>query len=88
MKIYSRFISKKHETVTGNSSIKIDVNNIENRIIFEINSGYYLELLMPKTMKLFGSTKSKITKHENGENFPRPEIPKVVLILCNIVNND
>ena len=87
-KIYSRFIFKKHEKVTGNPSIRIDVNNIENRIIFKIKSGYYLELLMPETMKLLGSTKSKITKDETGENVPRSEIPKVVLILCNIVNND
>ena len=39
-------------------------------------------------MKLFGSTKSKITKDENGENVPHLEISGVVLILCNIVNND
>ena len=43
---------------------------------------------MPETMKLLGSTKSKITKDETGENVPGSEIPKVVLILCNIVNND
>ena len=39
-------------------------------------------------MKLLGSTKSKITKDENGENVPHLEITKVVLIHCNIVNND
>ena len=39
-------------------------------------------------MKLFGSTKSKITKDGNGENVPHLEINKVVLIHCNIVNND
>ena len=33
--------------------------------------GYYLKLLAPKTMKLLGSTKSKITKDENGENLPK-----------------
>ena len=37
-------------------------------------------------MKLFGSTKSKITK-ENGENIPYLEITEVVLIHCNVVNN-
>ena len=36
----------------------------------------------------FGSTKSKITKKENGENVPRLEIAEVLLIHCNIVNND
>ena len=39
-------------------------------------------------MKLLGSTKSKITKDENGENVPHLEITKVVLIHCNIVNDD
>ena len=36
----------------------------------------------------FGSTKSKITKKENGENLPGLEITEVLLIHCNIVNND
>ena len=39
-------------------------------------------------MKLLGSTKSKITKDENGENVPHLEITEVVLIHCNVVNND
>ena len=38
-------------------------------------------------MKLLGSTKSKITKNENGENMLHLEITEVVLIHCNIVNN-
>ena len=39
-------------------------------------------------MKLFGRNKSKITKDKNGENVPHLEITEVVLIHCNIVNND
>ena len=39
-------------------------------------------------MKQLGSTESKITKDENGENLPHLEITKVVLVHCNIVNND
>ena len=39
-------------------------------------------------MKLLGRTKDKITKDENGENVPHLEITKVVLVHCNIVNND
>ena len=38
--------------------------------MFNIKTGYYLELLMPETMKLLGSTKSRITKDRNGENVP------------------
>ena len=39
-------------------------------------------------MKLLGSTKIKITKNENVENVPHLEIAEVVLVHCNIVNND
>ena len=49
---------------------------------------HYLELLTPETMKLLGSTKSKVTKVENGENVPYLGITEVVLIHCNIVKND
>ena len=66
----------------------IYVNKIENRITFEIKTGYYLELLTPETMKLHESTKNKINKDENGENVPHLEITRVILLHCNIVNND
>ena len=39
-------------------------------------------------MKLLGSIKNKITKDKNGENVPHLEITEVVLVYCNIVNND
>ena len=64
------------------------VNRIENRITFKIKNGYYLELLTPETMKLLGSTESKITKYKNGENVPHLEIVGLVLVHCNFVNND
>ena len=35
---------------------------------------------MPETMKLLGSTKSKITKGENYENMPHLEITEVILM--------
>ena len=59
------------------------LNKIENRITFKIKTGYYFEF--SKTMKLLGSTRSKITKNENVPNL---EITKVVLVHFNIVNND
>ena len=43
---------------------------------------------MSETMTLLGNTKSKITKDENGENVPNLKITELVLIHCNIVNND
>ena len=88
IQVYFEYILNKYETATDNPSMKICVNKIENRITFKINTGNYLELLASETMKLLGSTKSKITKYENRENMPHLEITKVVLIHCNIVNNN
>ena len=85
---YFEYIFKKHGEKTNNPSVRIYVNKIKNRIMFKINTGYYLEPLTPETVKLLGSTKSKITKDENGENVPYLEIAEVVLVHCNIVNND
>ena len=39
-------------------------------------------------MKLFGSTVSKINKDKNGENLPHLEVVELVLVHCNLVNND
>ena len=63
-------------------------NIIENRVTFKIKNGYGLELLTPETMKLLGSSENKITKDKNGENVLHLEISEVVLVHCNIVNND
>ena len=62
---YFEYIIKKHEAVTDNPSIMIYVNKIENRI----KPGYYLELLIPETVELLWSFKSKITKDENSTSF-------------------
>ena len=79
---------KKRETVTDNLSIRRYVNEKENRTSFKIKTGYYFKLLSPETMKLLGITKSKITKDENGETVPHLENTEIVLIYCNIINND
>ena len=39
-------------------------------------------------MKLLGSTKSKINKDKNDENVPHLGIVELVLVHCNLVNND
>ena len=64
------------------------MNRIEKRITFKIKSGYYLELLKPETMKLLGSAENKITKDKIGINVPRLEVVELVLVHCNLVNND
>ena len=85
---YLEYILKKHSESVDNPSIRIYVNRIENRVTFKIKNGYYLELLTSETMKLLGSTESKITKDKNGENVPHLEVVELVLVHRNLVNND
>ena len=85
---YFKYISKKHGEDIDKPSVQIYVNKNENRVRFNIKSGYSLELLTPETMKLLGNTKNKLTKDKNDENVPHLEIKEVVLAHCNIVNND
>ena len=85
---YFEYMLKKHGKNTDNPSVQIFVNKIENRVTFKIKDGYSLEILTPEAMKLLENTKIKITKDKNGENVPHLEITEVVLVHCNIVNND
>ena len=84
---YFENIIREHEAMTDNSPMRIDINKIENRIIFRIKAGYYLKLLTFETMKLFQSTKSKISKDKNLKNVFHLEITEVVLVHCNIISN-
>ena len=85
---YFEYILQKHGKNTDNLSIRIYVDKIENRITFKIKTGYHLELLTSETMKLPGNNENKIVKDKNGENVPYLEITEVVLVHCNIINND
>ena len=86
---YFEYILKRHGQNIDKSPIQIYVNKIENRITFKIKDGYSLiKFLTHETMELLGSTENKITKDKNGENIPHFEITEVVLVHCNIVNND
>ena len=85
---YFEYILKKQSESVDNPSIRIYVNKTENRITFKIKNEYYLELLTPETMKLLGSAENKIAKDKNGENVPHTEIVELVLVHCNLVNND
>ena len=39
-------------------------------------------------MKLLGTIENKITKDKDGENVPHLEVTEIVLVHCDIVNND
>ena len=85
---YFEYILKKRGESVDNPSIRMYINRIEIRITFKIKDGYYLEVLTPETMKLLGSTESKMTKDKNSENVPHLEIVELVLVHCNLANND
>ena len=85
---YFKYIIKTHETMTDNPPIRVYRNKMENVIMFNIKTRYYLEIETTGTIKLLGSTKNEITKDKNGENIPNLEITDVVLIHGSVVNND
>ena len=60
----------------------------KNRIVFKIKTGCKLELLTKETMQLLGSSKKVINKNKNGVLVPRLETVEVVLVYCNLVNNN
>ena len=69
-------VIKKHE-----SNVK---SRILNRVTFRIKTGYKLELLTNETMRLLGDGSITDTT-KNGENVPKLEIARNVLVFCNLV---
>ena len=55
--------------------------------MFKIKDGYRLELGTTEIMKLFGSTKKLIDKTKNGEHVPILEAVEVVIVQCNLVED-
>ena len=85
---YFEYTLEKHGENTDKPSVQNYVNNIETRVTFKTKYGYSLVLLTHEAMKLLGSTENKITEDKNGEKVPHLKITEVVLVYCNIVNND
>ena len=82
-------VIKKHESsVKSNeqSPISIYANRILNRVTFRIETGYKLELLTNETMRLLGDGPI-IDTTKNGENVPKLENVRNVLVFCNLVPN-
>ena len=84
---YFEYIIKKHETIADDSPVLIYVNEINNRIVFKVKSGYKLELLSKETMKLLGSSSDTSDGDKNSELVPKLESVDLVLVHCNLVNN-
>ena len=78
----------KHAMFSNNLPVRIYVNKIENIITLKIKTGYCLEVLIHETMKFYGRSENKKTKNKNGKNVPYLEMTEVVLVHCNIANNE
>ena len=55
--------------------------------MLKIKDGYKIELETPETTKLFGSTTKSVDKTKNGQKVPNLEVVEVVLVQCNLVEN-
>ena len=85
---YFEYIIKKHEIIAEVSPVLIYVNEINNRIVFKIKSGCKLELLSKEMMRLLGSLSNSIDGDKNSELVPKLESVDLVLVHCNVVNNN
>ena len=65
----------------------IYLNKIKNRIVFKIKTLYKIKF-SPETTKPLGSTKKDIDEDKDREDVPKLESVEVVLIHCNLVNNN
>ena len=63
---YMKYIITKHETLPTNPPIHIYINRINNRLVFKIKDECKLELKMPESIKLLGSTIKLLDKTMNG----------------------
>ena len=74
--------------LTENPPVQIYPNKIKNRIVSKIKTGRKLELLTPEAIRLLGSTKEDVDADKNSENVPKLESVEIVLVRCNLLNND
>ena len=80
---------QKHESTIKNnekSPILIYPNEVKNRIVFKIKTGYKLELLTKETQKLLRDGPI-IDKNKNSNNVPQLDQVEYILLHCNLVRN-
>ena len=68
--------------------MQVYVNKIKNRIVFKIKTGYKLELLSLETIKLLKRAEKDLDQDKDGKIVPKIESLEVVLVHCNVVNNN
>ena len=76
---YFEYIIKKYDTIAEIPPVQI---------VFKIKTSNKLDLLSEETMQLLGSSKKDVDQKKDGEIVPKLETAEVVLVLCNLVNNN
>ena len=61
---YIECITRKYKILIAIFSIHVNIDIINNRLVFKVKDGYQLELQTPETIILFGSTKKLIDKRK------------------------
>ena len=75
----------------NNNNNKLDIKSIDvtlQRTYLKKTAKRNIVRRPGELFNILGSTKSKITKDKHGRNVPHLEITEVVLVQCEIVNND
>ena len=67
--------------------IHVPINRTNNRLVFKIKDGYILEIQTAETMKLFASKRKLSNTIKNEENVPNLEVVELVLVQCNLIDN-
>ena len=80
---------QKYESTKTNeeSPILTCPNEVKNRIVFKIKTGYKLELLTKETQKILGDG-PLIDKNKNSKNVPQLDQVEYVLLHCNLARNE
>ena len=85
---FLKMIQKHKSTIKTNeeSPILIYPNEVKNRIVFKIKTGYKLGLLSKETQRLLGDGPI-IDKNKSFNNLPQLDQVEYVLLHCNLVRN-
>ena len=76
-----------HHWKSTNYLFHIHINRNKNRLVFKVTDGYKLELKLPETMKLFGSTKKTNRQNKERKNILSLEVVEAVLVKCNLIDD-
>lgn len=78
----------KYEILTDKSPIQIFFNKIKKELHLKSKLDHLFSFWDPKPWnKLLWSTEKRITIDKNGERVPQLKIIEVILVPCNVVNN-